>query len=788
MRALLSFLLFSSVVGDESLRDAPIIGSTPPQYLDGVWTATEASLGLSIPSRVPGDVITDLQNASVIGDPWFELNFLDNRTLWNPNATRWTFSLTNVSLSAPTGSTLLLVFEGVKMGAGIYFNGVLLGNATNQHVRYTFPVAASAVLPGADNRIDVRFDSAIQTKGRFMASTGGWDWAPLSQLDVTDAEFGTLNVFSSGIWKSVYAIMVAAAAPTSPPAITAVVPLTTYLGAYPVSALADGTHGGFSVNVTAHVWAPTAGYSGALTVSGEWGATATSPLIDFPVGESNVTLSLLAPATQVKLWWPNGLGAQPLFNVSVSWGDSAPATVRRIGFRVAALVTVNDTNATVVEESVEADGSGSGFGMFFRVNGAAIYARGGNLVPMEELEGRLDSQGYATLVHSAADANMNIIRVWGGGIYPPDVFYDTCDERGILLYHDLQFARGNFPQPLSDVAIESVLAEVSHQVRRLAPHPSLVLYDSNNEDVVQPTGPTALYASLIMTALAAEDASRIVWPNSPSAGWRSGVHRLYGTPNGAPLVAIGGGHAWSAGNEDHRFYQAGVGAYNWTTVVFDPWSQAHTFDPMLPPSVAPSGARGPGATSVFVSEFGSSSMSSFESMAGTLDPSSWGLHGGGKFSNCTRPPAGTFFAPCAGRNAMAQRNWAADNLVWSYFGPAMLNASGEAGFKGGLFQSMIAAALNMQTVIESHRSANYLGAIEWQLNEVWYVAQKRAEFVSELVSVVDAAPNPPDPPPPPLTLSHPPQAHGWVGVNRVRFRRIARVSPRRQVETDALLV
>jgi hypothetical protein len=539
----------------------------------------------------------------------------------------------------------------------------------------------------------------------------------MSHLTVNDTEFGVLNAMSLGVWKSVY---VSAVAPSAPPAITALVPLLQYLGSYPVGALADGAHGGFTVNVTARVWAPPGGATGALTVAGEWGATATAPLTTFPPGESAVTLALSAPANQVKLWWPNGLGAQPLFNVSASWngGGAAPAAVRRIGFRVAALVTVNDTNATVVAESEGADGSGA-FGMFFRINGAAIYARGGNVVPMEELEGRLDAEGYATLVRSAADANMNIMRVWGGGIYPPDVFYDTCDERGVLLYHDLQFARGNFPQPLSPDATASVLEEVAHQARRLSHHPALVLYDSNNEDVVQPNGPTALYASLIMTAVAAEDPSRIVWPNSPSAGWRSGVHRLYGTPNGQPLVAAGGGHAWSAGNEDHRFYQAGVGAWNWTTVVFDPWTQAHTFDPALPPGVAGPGARGVGAPSTFVSEFGSSSMSSFESMSGTLAPDSWGLHGGNKPSNCTKPAQGGFFGPCTGRNAMAQRNWAADNLVWSYFGPALLNASGEAGFKGGLFQSMLSAALNMQSVVEAHRSANYLGAIEWQLNEVW---------------------------------------------------------------------
>ena len=111
-------------------------------------------------------------------------------------------------------------------------------------------------------------------------------------------------------------------------------------------------------------------------------------------------------------------------------------------------------------------------------------------------------------------------------------------------------------------------------------------------------------------------------------------------------------------------------------------------------------------------------MSSFESMSGTLASSSWGLHGGDTPSTCV-PQSGSFYDNCTGRNAMAQRNWAADNLVWSYFGPALLNATGEMAFKGALFQSMIAGALNMQSVVESHRGSNCMGTLEWQLNEVW---------------------------------------------------------------------
>lgn len=727
MKTLLAACAVLQLANAQTLRDTPLGTSYPPLYLDGpTWTASEPTLGLHIPATIPGDVITDLQRAAVIGDPWYELNFLDNRTLWD-GSTHWAYA-TNVTLpppGSPPGSTLLLVFEGIKMGARVSFNGIALGNVTNQFVRYTFPLPPAAVVQGGGNLVEVTFDPSLSLYGRYCAASGGWDWEAISQLYINDTVFGVSSFYSEGIWKSVY---IAAVPPANSVAITALVPLTRYLGAYPVGALVDGAHGGFNVNVTTHVWAPEGGATGTLTVAGSWGASSSTPTpVAVPAGDSAITLTLSAPASQILLWWPNGMGQQPLYNVSATWvGSGAPppaaapaSTFRRLGFRLATLVTVNDTNATVVEASTGVNGNGFGFGMFFRVNGAALYARGGNIVPMEEMEGRMDGVGYATMVHSAADAHMNMFRVWGGGIFPPDAFYDTCDERGVLIYHDLMNARGNLPQDMPPEATASFLAEISHQARRLSPHPALVLYDSNNEDVVEPSGPTALYATLIMTALAGEDPSRILWPNSPSTGWKSGVDRLYGTPNGQPLVSYGGGHDYLAGQEWHRFYQAGVGAYNWSTVIRDPWTQAHTFDPGMPLSgLAPGSPTGPGYPSFFVSEFGSMSMSSFESMSGTLDPSSWGLHGGGKPETCT-PQSGSFYNNCTGRNAMAQRNWACDNLVWSYFGPAYLNATGEQGFKGGLFQCMIAGALNMQTVVESHRSSNFYGTLEWQLNEVW---------------------------------------------------------------------
>lgn len=776
-------LVSASLAPVLSLRDAPIASAVPPLYLDGTaWRATEASLGLNITATVPGDVITDLQRAGIIPDPWVDVNFLDNRTLWDIAARAWTYS-TTVTLPPPGASPdptapLLLVFEGVKMGAHILFDGVELGVVTNQFVRYVFPLppaaaaaaAASASSDGVHQKLQqsvhelqVRFDGTLPIDNRFMPSTGGWDWMPYSQLRVNDSVWGPAATFSYGMWKSVYVVAATAApAATTAPAvagtavisnasssngivITAVVPLARYLGAYPVGALAEHAHAGFAINVTVHVWAPAGGARGSFNVSGEWGAAAASAgAVTVPAGDSSLCFNLTAPAADIALWWPNGLGAQPLYNVTVTWTPSSASSrsggaaaaaasngvvtaVRRIGFRVAALVTVNDTNATVVEESTGANGSGN-FGMFVRINGAAVYARGANLVPLEALEGRMNATAYVTVVASAAAAHMNMLRIWGGGIYPPDVFYDACDAAGLLLYHDLMFAGNGHDiasarQPFSAATNATILAEVSHQMRRLSHHPSIFLYDAANEVIVQRSGSTALYASLVLSAAAWEDPSRILWPASPAAGWESGVDRLWGTPNGQPLVPVGTGHIWDAGNERHGPYAAGVGGWSWQTVNRDPWSQAHTFDPGTPLSYLPSpgSPAGPGAPSIFVSEFGTTSMSSFEAMSATLStPQLYGLHGDGSDPGCTPQQGNQFVLNCTGRNPMAQRNWACDNVIWSYFGPGLLNATGStAGFQAQLYACQIAAAIHAQLDIEQRRASNQLGALIWQLQEVW---------------------------------------------------------------------
>ena len=138
----------------------------------------------------------------------------------------------------------------------------------------------------------------------------------------------------------------------------------------------------------------------------------------------------------------------------------------------------------------------------------------------------------------------------GGGVYQLDAFYEAADEYGVLLYHDIQFAQqGHGPAVTATQA-----SELRYQIRRLSTHPSIILYDGCNECLVK-AGPD-IYADFVLTTVAEEDASRVVWPSSPGDGWKSGVDRLYGLPNGKKLVSSGthdkievhGPYNWASGN------------------------------------------------------------------------------------------------------------------------------------------------------------------------------------------------------------------------------------------------
>eukprot|EP01050_Picozoa_sp_SAG11_P014087 SAG11_NODE_1701_length_4423_cov_2.759713_2_plen_717_part_00 len=689
LAAWLSSLQPQNTVG---LRDFPLAGdaASPVVYLDSgdghaTWIGSSRTSGLSIAANVPGDIISDLHAAGAIPHPYYETTW-KNSTAWVGND--WTYTATFPSADAVVRSStaVLLVFDGVKMGATISLNGVQLGVARNQFVRHRYDVTKQLRPAGSSNTLRLSFNNSINTAGRFMACSGQADWAPYSN---TFQAGGTppgrpMPTFSFGIVKSVYL------APVARVAITDLVPHVFYRGSHPTTILTPSTQGDFEVHVTVHVWAASAAET-ELVVAAEWGQR-QRVRVSHPKGESNASVVLRAPAGAVKLWWPRGVGGQPLFRVNATLVDAVDGTSaaagaafaeRSIGFRVVALVTGNDTDPHYVARAASEEGSDT-HGMYLRVNGALIFARGGSMVPMDELDGWLDADAHVAALESAAAAQMNTIRLWGGGTFMPKAWYEACDRLGLLVYHDMMYCHDtpHGPRNSSEQA-----AELRHQIRRLSHHPSIAIWDGCNECISDfSTWPM----QVVLTTVAGEDQSRPIWPACPAHGWQTGVHKLTSLPKKGSVLRVIPGALSSSGEEYHIEYHgpylqgSGFPAVNGKPQLSlpDP-AIPHNFavgSKWSPPAV---GIRiGPAYPNVFVSEFGVAGMCSFESLSPMLAPNHWSLHGNMPWdtcnhtydtgNDCSLPGGGTNLFDGRGTNVMAQRNYPCDSLIFAYFGRVLV--------------------------------------------------------------------------------------------------------------------
>lgn len=465
-----------------SSADHPIASSALPLVLDSAnWTVTKtggAGPALpALPAQVPGDILSDLQRAGRAPDPYFNLTWRQPEyvALWNTGT--WTYRKSFITPASAASAQQLLVFDGIRMGAVVTLNGHWLFNATNQFQRYSVPLLGEQLkTDGTLNELAVAFGNelGIDCGGRFTLSSQ-IDWAPRM---VTNDSFTGRSTFGFAIWRSVYLL------PVPDAAITQLVPHTFYAGGHPTALLEDNNHAGFKVVVRCEIFAPSQGVAGHVSVLGGWpGAVAVdSQQVTLEQGVNNITLELLPEQTRgARLWHVNGYGDQIRYNISATFtparaGAANVSASRLIGFRHLALVTVNDTDIKVAEAAATANGTGQ-FTMFFRCNGAAIYSRGANKIPMELLEGRMSDAAHRRLVQSAAEGRMNTLRVWGGAIWEPQSFYDAADEFGVLIYHDAQFLNGGLePYGTAGPGVRGTASErdeLEYQLARLSHHPSI---------------------------------------------------------------------------------------------------------------------------------------------------------------------------------------------------------------------------------------------------------------------------------------------------------------------------
>ncbi len=440
---------------------AGAVGARQRRLLDGPWsfhkvTPRNAPADPWLPATVPGCVHTDLYASGKIGDPFFRLNEKDQQWI---DRESWEYrTILRADPATLAHARVELVFAGLDTFAEVFVNGQTVLFADNMFRSWRADVKA-ALHPG-DNVVVVRFRSPIeQVQGAYrhlgyqlpaandqaqeMVSMWarkapyhyGWDWGP--------------RFVTSGIWRP------AALETWDEARIDDVQLFQSRLDA----AVAELT-------AKVRVVAASAGRA-RLTVGIAGGAPLAQIDVDLAPGVNERALSLRIERPE--LWWPNGLGPQRLYTLDTTLANSA-GQVRdtrqtRIGLR----------NLEVVHQR---DALGKSF--FVKVNGAPVFMKGANWIPADSFVPRVTADRYRFLLQSAADAHMNMVRVWGGGIYEDDQFYALCDELGILVWQDFMFACSMYPG--DDAFVGNVQKEAIENVRRLRNHPSLALWAGNNEN------------------------------------------------------------------------------------------------------------------------------------------------------------------------------------------------------------------------------------------------------------------------------------------------------------------
>ncbi|MFI5690876.1 glycoside hydrolase family 2 protein [Kribbella sp. NPDC051586] len=400
--------------------------------------APDGLTGRAIAATVPGEVHTDLLAAGEIPDPFDGDN--ESKLHWI-GRTSWSYR-TTFSWVADGNDRQELVAAGLDTVATVTLNGQELGRTANQHRSYRFDI--TGVLVAGDNELVIDFEGPVTAAEAERAKVGSWPHTnlhPYNELRKMASNFGWdwgPDVATAGIWRPIRIES------WSGVRIDSVRPLA-------------GADGVLNTYVSL-VWTDTA--AEYATVTAEVGGTTQSASVK--PGTDTVVLTNRVAA--VDLWWPRGHGEQPLYDVVVTLADDT--WTGRVGFRD---ITVN----------VAPDNDGTPF--VISVNGKPIYIRGANWIPDDAFVTRLNADTYRTSIQDSVDAGMNLLRVWGGGIYESEDFYDVCDELGILVWQDFLFACAAYSE---DEPLRSeVEAEAREAVTRLSKHASLAVWNGNNENI-----------------------------------------------------------------------------------------------------------------------------------------------------------------------------------------------------------------------------------------------------------------------------------------------------------------
>ncbi|MFP4385536.1 MAG: beta-mannosidase [Spirochaetia bacterium] len=467
--------------------------------ISGLWKMKSADGKVSVDIQLPGDTHSGLLAAGVIKDPYWEKEELSLQWI---GRTDWEF-IKNVQISEDflDGTEAFLRFESVDTVCDIVINGKPAGSFDNMFFPSELRVTG-LVKPG-QNEIRVKI-YAPETEAKKRTSRlpypiphtvqpvqsphrnlirkvqchSGWDWGPCLMVS---GIYGSmrLEVRENGYAETVSAV----------PAETGEDHWRVDLSAVYHAARED-------------VIPFRAVFRDNTVINRE-----------IPVQPGENRIEGFFTCSGVERWWPAGEGDQNLYPLRILLGEDE--TTKQIGFRNLELISREDD---------------AGLSMSFRINGRDIFCKGANWIPLDALPSRQTKDRYKYLLESMVEAHMNMVRIWGGGQYEQDIFYELCDRLGIMIWHDMMFACALYPGDSG--FLNSVRKEVSYQVRRLKTHPSIVLWCGNNENLGALkwfeesvknrdrylVDYDRLNEGAVGSTVRKEDPSRSFWPSSPCGG------------------------------------------------------------------------------------------------------------------------------------------------------------------------------------------------------------------------------------------------------------------------------
>jgi beta-mannosidase len=593
--------------------------------LSGIWDLTDESGDYAVPMQVPGDGISALHKAGAIPDPYWGRNEYGLRWICERD---WTIRRTFVA----DRTDLVFVAEMLDTVAEVRVNGQVILQADSMFREQR--ADASKALRVGQNEIAITFRSPVREgaarqaaqpfyvpyhKGNCPIPNGnmlrkpqcdfGWDW------NIALAPFGVYG----GIRLEQHQI-----------------------GRPDVHVQQRLEEGRAILSLRLYAW--TDGEPKVATVSC---AGVVQEVELQPRSYSNTELVIEKP----DLWWPAGQGPQTLHELTVTVGEYS--TTRRIGLRHVELLT-------------NADATGARFA--FRINGREVFMRGANWIPADALGSAITLETVRPLLQSAVDANMNMIRVWGGGRYEPDWFYDLCDEMGLMVWQDFMFACHLYPA--TDEFLRTVNIETYIQARRLNYHPCIALLCGDNEllgalnwfpeSKANRDRYLVAYDRLNRTieeAVKSAAPGAIWWPSSPSPG------------------LLNFGDAWHDDRSGDMHF--------WSV-----WHEGRDFEHYR--DVSPR----------FCSEFGFQSYPSMLAIRRFASPADWNI----------ASPVMESHQKNAGGNARIAET------MFRYF-------RFPVGFENFVYLSQIQQGLAIKTAVSHWRSLkpHCMGTLYWQLNDTWPV-------------------------------------------------------------------